>query len=60
MRSKTKEWININKEKALASHFFNFSAYAHLAHLQSRTSQHTTQTLQKSQIFQPTKQESVS
>ena len=33
--------------------FLKISATAHLAHLQSSTSQPTTQALQKSQIFQP-------
>jgi len=60
MRSEITELKNNKKEKAPASHFFNFSAYAHLAHLQSRTSQLTTKTLQKSQIFQRTTQQTVS
>lgn len=60
MRSEIERLKNVKKEKAPASHFLNFSASPHLAHLQSRTSQRTTKTLQKSQIFQPTKQKTVS
>jgi len=39
------------KEKSPRFAFLIISACAHLAHLQSRTSQRTTKALQKSQIF---------